>query len=407
MNTSSYMIERVPLKYGGHQEDYEKRVCLLKQWGAKEIKAAPQNESDLVLLFFRMLEKFTTERKTMALEHKTPRAEKFATRRDIEGTAEFYHTILADEYSEYNGIYLTYLAENMRDMNLDKMPDLDLDKKKSVNKYKIIKDSTCLGRSSSFEIELFEGDELSKKQWLAQVKGNDFPSDFPKQLLEKARNNFTSKDFNQNRLAYKNIKNNHFELYKRIKMSLTFMEVQKEFPTPQKIPLDNKGTCQFIGKEGNLKSFFVMGTARLTVNGKNYATTQCLTWLYRDFQTNPIDRMLKYSTVILIHQDNFLIDDTLKEIALLFAKAVITNRENLQEIKNNTALVRYYMANNMAWERGSCSIAELFEGSIYGSFDLEIKYQSNKQIDLEALTKPLLSPFITNYDSMIELTKDT
>jgi hypothetical protein len=139
------------------------------------------------------------------------------------------------------------------------------------------------------------------------------------------------------------------------------------------------------------------------VQGKLYAVTQYLTWLYRDFVTHPVDRMLECSTVMVLHQDNFLIDDTLKEIALIFAKAVLANQENQSDLEQNTGLLRHYFANNMPCERGSASIGEMFEGSIYGARDLEVHYNPKKQIDLEALTSPLLSLFMENYRNMRDI----
>jgi hypothetical protein len=399
MNTLSlpYMINRRPGKYGGQQEDYQRRTRALMAWGARQIKETPKEEKALVQLFFRLLEHFCKERQAIAQAHHTHHAEQFGRRRDLAGKKDFYHTILDEDYQEYNPKILAILAQHMRDMPIEK---------KNVNqKSKKTVEDTSSGGLSTLEIEVFENEELINLQWLKPAAVNELPPDFPVHLMDKRdkEKDLSPAEWQTFRQAVKKMKEANLPLYKRMKMAAAFTEMQKNFPPPQKFP-QKDGTCQFIGKEGNLKSFFVLATVRLRINEKMYAVTQYLTWLYRDFATHPIDRMLKDSTVIVLHQDNFLIDDTLQEIARLFAKALLSKEGDFDELTRNVGLFRYYFASDMPCERGSSAISEYFEGSIYGAQDLEVTYHSKKQVDLEGLTSPFVSLFLKNYESMVKLT---
>ncbi len=53
--------------------------------------------------------------------------------------------------------------------------------------------------------------------------------------------------------------------------------------------------------------------------------------------------------------------------------------------------------------RNSAAISEWFESMLYAFHKKTITYKKDKMVDLEALTTPILSKFLANYDSMIEL----
>lgn len=389
MQTSSYIIDRAPLKYGGQQDDYQHRMQTIVSWGARKIKETPRDETALVALFSRLLEQFMRERQTIACEHRTIRAKEFGYRRDEElNTKDFYYTILDDVYKDYNTKILTVLAPHLREMSLES-------KHTSKKQRKFVENH--LDRLSSFEIEIFEQEDLIKSKWNTALTPSEFPSGFPSHLMQGETGTLSVEESKIWKQALKKLKDENPEIYKRIKMITLLVKLQNEFPSPIQ-------SSSSIGNEANRKSFFALTTVRLLIQGKSYAITQYLTWLYRDFVTHPVDRMLKHSQVMVIHQDNFLINVTLQEIASIFAKAILSNKEDQNELEQNTGLLRHYFANCMPCERGSASIGEMFEGSIYGSRDLEVQYNPKKQIDLEALTSPLLSCFMADYGNMRALT---
>ncbi|WP_068470870.1 hypothetical protein [Candidatus Protochlamydia phocaeensis] len=387
---SSYMTERAPDRFGGRQSDYVNRTQALIAWGGKQIQQTAKDS--LATLFFTLLENFQKERQAIAREHGTPYAEQFGRRRDKEGIKDFYHTYLDDIYQAYNPKILKLFSLTMQGMPIET--------KNHAKQQKKI-ENTYLGYTSSFEVEIFEIQELDSLRWRIPISQEELPKDFPVNLLTKREQTSLSElELQSLKNAIKLLKQNDLNLYKRLKMANLLLDLQKEFPSPL-VKQGLKGEVQLIGNEGNLKSFFALGTSRLLVNGKMYAMTQYLTWLYRDFQQPPIDRMLKYSTVMVIHQDNFLIDETLQEIALLFANAVLCETNKLEDLQAASGLFRHYFANCMPTERGSASIGEWLEGSIYHAHGYKIKYNKDRQIDLEALTTPLLSDFIKDYPSML------
>lgn len=255
---STYIFDRAPMKYGSNQNDYHKRTRALIASCSKQIKETAKEEGALVKLFFRLIDEFSKERQAIARDHKTPQAEQFGCRRDTSGDKDFYHTILDQDYKEYNPKILNFLAEQMRSMSLDK--------KSSEKKYKKLEE-THLGRLSSYEIEIFEMEELKNKNWICALKPNQLPNDFPRHLFEKRANGgLDSNELQALKKALKQLKEKDGEFYKRFKMGSYFSEIQKEFPSPIVIPLSN-GSTTFQGKEENLKSFLVLGTARFSVQG--------------------------------------------------------------------------------------------------------------------------------------------
>jgi hypothetical protein len=184
------------------------------------------------------------------------------------------------------------------------------------------------------------------------------------------------------------------------------MYIQKNYPSPRMVFLES-GFQSREGKDENLKSFNVVATSRIKVNGKSYAASQYITWLYRDFQTDPLTRMKECSKVVIMHQDKFLVEETLKEISKIFAKIVLWDKKDPQELKETMAIFRRYFAHAMPKERGSAAEAEWYERMLYLSHDYLVTYNNKVMIDLEALTSTLDSNFVADYPAMIKLTPCT
>ncbi|MBA3236833.1 MAG: hypothetical protein H0T62_00595 [Parachlamydiaceae bacterium] len=389
-NSSQYIVSRNPFKYAGHQEDYENKVSSIISLGLKKVQNCPLDEDNLSKLFFELLEDFGKKRQQLALNHKTERAKEFGRRRDLpcEDFSEFHCTLLHKDYSEYNLKILSTFVELMKDLNLWEKSD--------QIKIKEIKDAT-----SSFEIKVIEKQHLEKFNWHLPY---EFPSYVPVDLLDKKRTvGLNEKEAIIVLLAIKKIKISNPDLYTKMKMHTSFMYIQKHYPSPRMIFLESGFQCR-EGKEENLKSFNVVATSRIKVNGKAYAASQYVTWLYRDFITNPLERMKECSKVVIMHQDKFLIEETLKEISKIFAKIVLWDKKDSQELKNTMAIFRRYFAHAMPKERGSAAEAEWYERVLYLFHNYVVAYNNKTMIDLEALITPLDSQFVANYPTMIELT---
>lgn len=389
----SYIVNQNPQKYGGQQEDYLQKVKETIEGGVKSIQSSAKTNDDLTKLFFSLLKEFGEARQKIASTHKTKASEQFGRRRDLLGKKDFYFTYLDCEYAAYNKEIMSFFASHLKDMNLEKKGST-LKTKKIENKHGNLQ--------SNFEIEILESDELQKRQWVSPPSPADLPSNYPIELY-KMKDKLNSQQFEQLRHCNKELKEKKPEIYKRCKMVTLMLDMQNNFPTPNKIH-QSDGTIKIQGNIGNLKSFYLLGTVRLLVNDKMYAVSQYLTWLYRDFEIHPVERMQRYSTMLVIHQDNFLLEDTLKEIGKLFVKAILWNKENLKDLKEATALFRYYFAHAMPFERGSAAISEWFETAIYHYHNFKrVTYSKDKQVDLEALTTPSLPEFMQKYESMISV----
>jgi hypothetical protein len=391
-NGSSYIIDQNPGKYGGYQRDYQEQARSAIAMGSRKITEAPKERSALIELFFQILDDFAKRRQSIAKEHDTPDWEQFGCRRYLEGR-EFYHTILDHEYQRYNAKPLSWLADKMQPFSLEQRGSSKLTRRGEESSF---------NRNIFWEVEILESNTLEQLQWSSLPKTSSLPPEYPVDLEKKRfdEGGLSSEDQKEWRDHLKRFKERYPDVYKRIKMASYFNELQKNFPSPNPSdPLD------LLMKEGNLKSFFALGTIRLEVEGKMYAVSQVLTWLYRDFKQHPIERMKKNSTVMILHQDVFLIDATLREIAKIFAQAVLCDKKELNELKSRIALFRYYFAHAMPFERGSAAIAEWFETALYAHHQLILHYNREKMVDLEALTTYSLSEFVEKYDSMIELTE--
>jgi hypothetical protein len=174
-----------------------------------------------------------------------------------------------------------------------------------------------------------------------------------------------------------------------------------ECPSPKQIPTAS-GRIILAGNPSNLKSMYVLATNRLEVDGKLYAMSQYLTWMYCDYSEDPVDRMVKHSKVMVIHQDTFLIETTVKNIAKIFKESVLWNRDkdSLADLKNKVALLRYEFAHSMPFVRGSAAIAEWLEAAIYHHHGFtEFRHSKTSLTDLEALTSLTLEDFMKRYES--------
>lgn len=402
---STYIVQRAPARFGLNQVDYQRRANCVISMALRKIEETPKTETDLSGLFFELLSDFEKVRQKIALDHGSEFAERFGTRRDREGTQDHYYTFLDSVYEEYGKKILQSFAEKMRSMNLEK---------KSSEKKVIREEGSCMNKMYSFELEILESTEIARLGWDRPPEEEKL-KDFPGALFQKREKQgyLSQEDAAIFKQKLKEFKTKHPDAYKHTRMSSYLIKLQSEFPSPPVVLKDGKPAI--TGNGANLKSFFALATLRLEVETEDpldatktkkslFGFSQYLTWLYRDFHRDPVDRMLEFSTVMLCHQDNYLIESSLKEISKIFAKCILSERTNLQEIKNLCALFRLYFANCMPDERGSVAEAEWFETTMYQFHRYFIKYKNDKLVDLEAFH--LLPPkFMEQYEKMVEISE--
>jgi Avirulence protein len=375
---SSYIVDRVPTNYGGQQQHYLEQTNKIVVETAEKFRKAVQEKEDLQAIFHQTLTKLGEMRNTIAKEHKTNDGDVFGVRRDSDNFRSICGiTPLSFPYEEYNKKLLPVLQKHLGVMKHTC--------KEFQQKELSIQGKPCLGRASSMALSILPFEDM--KKWAFLLTGEEVTrlcmlcSITPPEDSSQMQVLFDSMIIN--REAMSTLKQKSIEDYKRLKVCLAIADIKE----------------RYVGR----KSDWVVVTIRSEVDGKMYALSQYLTWMNRDFFEDPVEHMTDRSIVTILHQDPFLIDLMLNDIAKIFKEAIGWNKENVTLLKNQIALLQYELAHAMPFIRGSAAISEWLEMAIYRFHGFTLTYNPDKMVNLEALTS-LLDEFVQNYDSMISLT---
>lgn len=114
---------------------------------------------------------------------------------------------------------------------------------------------------------------------------------------------------------------------------------------------------------------------------------------------------MQHTTAVILHQDRFLLKETLNEIAKIFKQAMQWDRSQpIQALKNDVGLFRYLFAHAMPFSRGSAAVAEWIEKLIYRAHHFDCQHATHTMGDLEAFVAPLWPTFQNNaYDATLSL----
>jgi hypothetical protein len=374
---STYIIDREPAKYGGQQQQYLEQTKNIVRETAEKFRKAVQEKEDLQQIFHQTLTTLGEIRNNIASEHKTKNGHVYGVRRDRDGFPGICGmTPLSFPYDEYNRKLLPVLQKYLRGM--------DHTCREFQQKELSIQGKPCLGRASSIGLSILTSEDAEK--WMLSVTFEECTrlcrlcSITPPEDPSQTEIIFTS--MIKNREAMSTLKQNSIEDYKRLKVCLAIYDIKKRYEWR--------------------KSDWVLVTERSEVGGKMYALSQYLTWMYRDYVEDPVEHMTDRSIVSIIHQDPFLIDPMLNDIARIFKEALEWNKANVTLLKNQMALLQYELAHAMPFIRGSAAISEWLEMALYRFHGFTLSYNPDKMVNLEALTSPL-EEFVRNYDSMISL----
>ncbi len=377
--SSNYFFNRNPQRFGSQQEDYLNQVNEIVSATADRIHDTVNKKSDLTQLFHDLLDSLGTTRHNIAQQHGTRNAEIYGQRRD-RNTVEksIMTTMLYEAYGEYNQPLMARLQNYLR-----KMPHTDRAFQQTELK---VPGKPCLGRKTSTDIAILSAEKM--KEWSAEYSRENYericdlcaitPLD-TSYTLEQLFKHLSTKD------VMRVIKEKSIDDYKRLKTTSIFLDIRE----------------QFAGK----KSDWVLATERCEIRGKMYALTQYITWMYRTYTDDPVELMTTRpdpTVISLIHQDVFLIQETLNDIADLFKQAIEWDGKNTQELTDLVGLINYLFAHSMPFIRGSAAIAEWLEMAIYRYHGLDLQYNEATSINMEALVQPL-NEFIEKYPSMIKI----
>lgn len=199
--------------------------------------------------------------------------------------------------------------------------------------------------------------------------------------------------------------------YKQGRMHCILKFFQENFPS-QKM---NNETKKMEENHAYLKSDFVLVTMRVLLpkaNGEKamFATNQLITFLYRNFNEDPVQRMLdKQPPMIAIHQDVYLNDSTLNECSQSFDEILNLPKDvSVEELKDKVAFLRYLFAQCMPYRRGGAAIGEWLEGAIYQKFGYQCTYRPSFEkdsVDTAAMTSFAYSTYLNRYNQLVNLEK--
>jgi hypothetical protein len=371
---STYIVDKEPKRYGDKQIDYQARSKKIIAGGTKQLKAAISEGSSLKKAFFPLHEFLRKERHGVAVAHKTPNADHFGVMRNSDECIEknlgqTFTFLNGAAYDEHGNKMLARLQTHLANMLVDAQKRAFLPKKEHIEK-------PCLGKRSTFEVEVFCQQEIIKRNWL---KG----ADWTKSKKYEGINALNLTPFK--RMAA--MKAAEPDLYRQDKMAQNINAMLNTSPEQK-------------------KTGFVLATQRLEINGKLFPVSQYLTWLNCNEEENPITFMTGRSKVVILHLDATLIDDAMNDISALFERAVQWKKtEGVKELKDHVGLFCYEFSHTMPTCRGSEAVREYFENIIYdGIHGFDLKYDQKKSLGLEALTLPL-DDFMNVYHNTVTVTE--
>lgn len=382
----------------GKSSEYLSRQEIFKAESQKIIEIAVERIKNSIcsadfkpgLLFWDLLDTFAKERQRIAQQAGTPEAQLFGRESTDLDSGGFYDTSLVGAYAKANELAIKQLAAEMRPMK----PSL----KEFPNRTRKVEEEVQ-GRHFSFNIEILEPN-------LVQKYTHDIPFEEQCKLKTEILQEFSSKPTGFQ--IIKRMKEKRPDLYKHTRMYYYVTKVFESFPRPQ---VDMEKREIISGNVANLKSDFILVTKRSEINGKMYATSQWLTWAYKDYTRNPLDRMLlpEYRpTATVLHQDVFLREDALKECEKIFTNIMKWDckTSSISNLKDQVALLRYIFAEALPYIRGSAAIGEWLEGAIYGAFDKTCTYHpsyTKESVDLVAISTLKYSDYLHRYHDLVHV----
>lgn len=372
---SSYIIERCPNRYGGNQENFNLRAAIIASTTATLIKRAVDNYDNLEELFHQTLSSLSKARKTLAIKYNIANAEFFGLRRDSDTFDDISSsTDLTGALTEYNDRIIAAFQTHLRNLQ------------PFTSGQKTVATETWLGRESSITFRLLL--KSNRKEW-----GYEYSPKHHQQMcawcgVSPDAYPFTAESMvslGRNKEAMANLKRNNPTDYLNYKIDACISNMNYQHPETQ-------------DKE------WILVTVRNQVDGKMYALSQYLLNL-PDAPTmeRRIAAMKHKTSAAVLHQDTFLIEPMLADLAKIFKQAIMCNTHDIKTLKEHMTLFKYQFSHVSPFFRGSATISEWIERAVYEYQGYTLKYNNNKMPTLEAWTSSL-KEFADNYDSIVTVT---
>lgn len=380
---SNYLIQKSPMFYGGKQDEYSKMAEQAIASSVNLISEEITSGTELFKIYDKVTSFLQNARHEIALKHQPEKAHLFGIRRyDAKVHQESYAppmTGLYSPYEEYNTKYIERLTHI-----LARIPHtLRSFEKTSISTHEII-----MGKNCSFEVELLDLDQLSKRKYTA------IPSE---QDLQKALGikNKSALEIIKDYDLMNRLKIEEKDLYNRIGINPILCHINTVFPTP----LDTRPVTNLFQRHER-KNIYVLGTLRLEIEPKKMVClTKHLTWMYQDYVQDPVSRMKEHSVDFVIHQDPFLIERTQNACGQIFADILKWDHsKSMDSLKDNIALLRFIYGNSMPCSRGDGAIGDWLELALYRHHGfIDTKHSNDRLPCFELLSTTNLSQYLQTY----------
>lgn len=385
----SYITENSPNFYGGKQEEYIKLAEQAIESGVNIISDGIKNKVDLAITYHKVVKALQNARHEIALLHQPELAHLFGIRRDDSKTHQSSYitpvTGLYSNFKEYNEKYMGRLTQILQQIPHDL---------KTFRETSIKVHETIMGRKCTFHVELLDIPELEKRKYMKLPQSQEL---WEALGIEGITPLEITHDYN----LMNQLKLQHKELYDRIILGSILKEINSKFPSPQlQGKIDEKPVICF-----ERKSIYVLATLCLELEPeKMLCIARHMTWMYQDWQQDPIERMHEHSVDFVIHQDPFLIERTQNTCAPIFSDILTWNKatSSLEDLKERVALLRFAYGNSMPCARGDGSVGDWLELAIYRFHGFKNTRHNNDLLPCyELLATTNLSQYLEDYKKTI------
>lgn len=402
----SLTVQQFPNFYGGQQDDYLNRARKIIEETGDKIAIAMRNGDNLKEFFFTVIADLSLKRQEIAKDHNTKASHAFGFRRDMDSPGKIAMLLLKPPYEKYNQKILSLIGKYLKLCET------------TPGQFKTQKfESNYRGQTSTLNVEVLNLKDLSTKGY--NKSEQEYLPDYIKNHEHYCKENITGSSASDLREKYLKFKKESLESYNKIIGGFATRALIIECPSPSQLKIDPNSVRELYPKEkadeilGNLKSLYVHVTFRTSVNNQLLPMTRYVTWMYENYDwlhkktptEHPIERMKLCSTVLMIHQDEFRIQETLLEIAKIFETVVKWDRnaQSINDLKETMALLMHLATHNIRDRRGTAAENEWLEAAIYHALGLNFKSDKTKSVDLEAFANPFLKDFVTLYKDMTNL----
>ena len=369
------------------QAEYERRGEEAVEVASRSIlEIRGDGDKEIGALFLYILRDMGERRHAIATLHGHSKAHLFGLRRDSERCESLYIlTPLDDQYLPYGNRLMAKFRREVGEISHDFTHFYETSRRI---------ESVTMGRRSVFSWEIFSGQKVTELEWNTMITSGPIRQGEP---INKETSFETIREWKE-----KNPK-----MYQRDKMHVQLRMLNVSYPsigTPLSPGMPRREGYR-APSEIYRKSEYLLGTSRFEVNGKLYALSQYLTWMYRTYDEDPVARMEKYSRIHVIHQDPFLLRDMLNEIAILFTACLRwTAADGIDSLKDRVALWGYLFSHSMPFARGSAAIRDWLETALYRSLGYDCTYHKDYARDWDALTSLSFEESLESYRRRITLT---